>query len=606
MRDKLPKGYKEYADRLLDKKTIVAMTTRMAQEDPDGYVEILQGLNDVGQGVVSMYGRDAALSYADMKISGETKALNKQLKAVVAHILDDDKLTPAQKESKIIDLGYKYSGKVQDVVFGENEKRGTSLASQILSGSRGNKTQLMQLQFGNMGMKDALNRDIPYIMADPYITGASPTAYWVSASSGRKGFYDTQAATGQAGYLGKQMTSTTHRTVIEKDDCGTTDTGVPFEATSSKNIGSVLLRPFHSHPAGAVVTDEMTAEAQDGEMMVLRSPLTCQCRDGVCAKCSGISEKGTFPGIGEYVSLNAARAYAEVVTQGGLGQKHIGGVGGKRIVDPEGPDQPTGFRNMERMFVAQKNFPGGAVLAPIDGIVSGIKKAPQGGSYISIGDQQIYAPEARTVSIKPGAKVYAGDLLTNGVPNPQEVTEYKGVGTGRMYFTTKLNDIMNSQGWGVDRRNAEALARSLLNKVRITSPDGYRSYMPGELVDYSVIAADYEPRENSKKETVDKALNKYLETPVLNYTIGTKITPEVAAALKKYDFKDVVVSDTEPPFAAKFLRPMEVTQYDAEWMPRLSGERLKSGLFEAARKGVTDAYDSSSYVDKIVIAPFKP
>ena len=66
----------------------------------------------------------------------------------------------------------------------------------------------------------------------------------------------------------------------------------------------------------------------------------------------------------------------------------------------------------------------------------------------------------------------------------------------------------------------------------------------------------------------------YLEKPVLFYSIGTRITPEVAKNLKKYDFNEVTVSTKEPPFKPRFLRPAVVMQYDQNWMPRLAGERL--------------------------------
>ena len=964
--------------------------TEVAADDPDAYVDILQNLNNFAQSVVSTYGRDAALSYGDVKLSKPIQQYNAQLRMLVDRILDDDTLTEEQQEEKIKALGYKYSQKVQEVVFGDNDKRHTALASQINSGSRGSKTQLMQLQFGNMMMKDALNRDIPYLMLDPYISGTSPMGYWVSASSGRKGFYDTQAATGQAGYLGKQVTAATHGTVIETNDCGTTDTGVPFKANSDKNIGAVLLRPFHNHPAGSIVTAKMVAEADDDEEMILRSPTTCKCKYGVCAKCNGLGENGKFPEIGEYVPLNAARSFVEVITQQGIkclhpktpvrmadwsikaledievgdmvmgadtngemrparvvntfnhglmpmyvttyrhgfktkrraslvstlnhkallltiksnckdeannnvprilpvgikarncsafpaqapytysgeyvrealflglmtgdgcytkgvlfrphfscadpslitdtetymrslglrfvfhkgsqcyyrvassepevnikgkqtgkgwarkylekydmlgsyayekefpkgyehwdtesisefisgliitdgclfihpqtgkpmfnygstslklclqlremlykhfgvlptritknvsgttrkkplyqvfytktsevlkiyrnvklygvkeprrqqhieilercladarqpekqvsfkrmaqkycgdfealdievdneshlfvlanglivsNSKHAGGVGGRKVVDPEGEDQPTGFRNLERLFMAPKNFPGGAVLAPADGIVSKVQKAPQGGTYITVGSNTLYCIPERTIKVKPGDKVYAGDVLTNGVPNPLEVMDLKGLGSGRRYFMTKLNDILKEQGWATDRRNVEAFTRSMISKVRITDPDGYKQYLPGEIADYNEIMADYQPREGSVTTTADKAINKYLEKPALFYSIGTRVTPEVAADLKKYKFENVTVNDKEPPFKAQFLRPAVVLQNDKNWLPRLAGERLQAGLFDAAQKGITDSYDSTSYVDKIVAKPFQP
>lgn len=606
IRAKLPEKFKGYADQTLDKKALTALMTEIAKDDPEGYIDVLQDLNNIGQEVVSTYGRDTSLSYADLKVDNEIKSLNKMLRKAIKGILNDDSLTSEQKEEKIKSLGYRYTQKVQDAVFQDQDRRGTSLASQINSGSRGNKAQLMQLQFGNMLMKDALNRDIPYLMLDPFVHGASPMSYWVSASSGRKGFYDVQAATGQAGYLGKQVTAATHRTIIEKEDCGTTDTGVPFPADSSKNVGAVLLRPFHKYPAGTVVTEKMVAEADPDEEMILRSPTTCKCKEGICAKCNGLGENGKFPAIGEYVPLNAARSFVEPVTQGGISSKHGAGLGGKKYVDPDGPDQPHGFRSLERLFMAPKNFPGGAVLAPQDGIVSNVQKAAQGGHYITVGNKTLYCSPDRTITVKPGDKVSAGDVLTNGVPNPAEVMDLKGLGEGRRYFTNKLNEILKSQGWATDRRNLEAFTRSMISKVKITDPDGYKAYLPGDIVDYNELVADYEPREGSVTVDADKALNKYLEKPALYFSVGTRVTPAVVQQLKKYKFDTVTVSDKEPPFKAQFLRPAVVLQNDRNWLPRLAGERLQPALFDAAQKGITDEYDSSSYVDKIVAAPFKP
>ena len=75
--------------------------------------------------------------------------------------------------------------------------------------------------------------------------------------------------------------------------------------------------------------------------------------------------------------------------------------------------------------------------------------------------------------------------------------------------------------------------------------------------------------------------------------------------LDKYGFDKVTVNDTPPPFESKFLRPAAALQNDRNWLPRMMGERLRDSLFDAARKGITDSYDSPSYVDKIVASPFR-
>jgi len=759
VRSKLPDKYKHYADRPLDKDAIVKLTTELANDDPDAYIDILQDLNDIAEDVVSYYGNEAALAYTDLILSDDIREMNNKLRKQQDAILDDQRLTNSQKEQKLIELGNRNTNLVQAAVYDSNNKRNTALAHQINSGSRGNKSQLQQLQFGNMMMVDALNRQMPYIMMDPYSGGVTPMAAWVSASSGRKGNVDVQFATGKSGYLSKQLGATTHDNIISEEDCGTTNTGVPYSADSVQNVGAVLLLPWKKYPAGTIVTDEMVSEAEPDDVMVLRSPTTCKSRHGVCAMCNGLGENGLFPSVGDYVALNAAKALSEPLTQAGLGcitydtlvrmgdwsikragdivvgdmvmgcdiegnaspakvthvfdngiqsvyrtilkadsgaevyidttashrmlghptvtagggaypfamavmsvggyvlgtdqlcsdspgikhklqrtgmahigdlpvmdievdnedhlylfangaishnSKHTGGVGGGKHEDPEGPDQPEGLEAVSQFLNAPSTFKGGAVLSEIDGTVGSVRPATQGGSFISVGDRTMYAPPARTVIVKPGDKVEAGDRLTNGVPNPMEVVQYKGLGRGRTYFVDQLGKILDAARAGTNRRNLEALSRSMLDKVTITDYDGYGDYLPGDTANYSAVVADWKPRETAYEATASKATGKYLESPILDYTVGTKITPSMAKRLDKYGMGNILVNDTPPPFEAKFVRPFETMRSSPNWLPRLGGERLRDVLFTSAQQGITDEYDAPSYINKIVTNPTNP
>ena len=107
IRAKLPDKFKGYADQTLDKKTLTARMTEIAKDDPEGYIDVLQDLNNIGQEVVSTYGRDTSLSYADLKVDNEIKSLNKMLRKAIKGILNDDSLTSEQKEEKVKSLGYR-------------------------------------------------------------------------------------------------------------------------------------------------------------------------------------------------------------------------------------------------------------------------------------------------------------------------------------------------------------------------------------------------------------------------------------------------------------------------------------------------------------------
>ena len=606
VRGVLPQKYKNYADGELNKGTIQKLTTAMAKQDPDAYINILQDLNKIGQRVVSVYGKDTTITLDDLDTGAQVRNASNKLKQLISNVVNSDDLTQQQKQQKIIDLGYKYTEKLRQVAVDDAQKRKTGIANQIKSGSRGNAVQLMQLVIGDMMMKDAANRDIPYLAMASYADGDSPMSYWASAMSGRKSTYDVQAATGKVGYLGKQATNITHNTPIAVYDCGTKNTGVPVKAQSTDNVGALLLRPWHNHPAGAVVTQKMVAQAGPDDQMVIRSPITCKAHNGVCALCSGIQQNGKLPVIGSYVAMNAAKTFIQPLTQSGISSKHGSGIGGKKVEDPDGDDQPTGFQSIQRMLLAPKVFPGGAVLAPADGRVSDIRQAPQGGWFVTVNQNTTYVPIARKITVKPGDVVQAGDTLTNGVPNPMQIVKYKGIGQGRRYFTRKLNQLLPKAGAGTLRRNLQQFSRAMINKVKITNDQGYGGYYPGDIVDYDDIAQKWTPRDDSKQLPVDKAANTYLQQPTLYYSIGTRITPNVIKNLKKYDIKTVTTNQNPPPFEPQFVRSKQVLSNDKHWLPRLAGERLTDSLFDAAQRGITDQYGSSSFVDKIIVDPYKP
>lgn len=602
----LPAKYKSFADEPLTADRQKKLFTALAKEDPDAYIDILQNMNAIGERVVSTYGKDTTITLDDLDAGAQVKNVRAKLNEIIRATINRKDLTPQQKQQKIIQLGYKYTAKMKDLGLQDANKRRTGLANQIASGSRGNPVQLMQLITGDMMMKDAMNRDIPFLATMPYVEGDSPLAYWASAMSGRKSTYDVQAATGRVGYLSKQATNTTHSTPISMQDCGTVDTGVPVKANDSQNIGSVLLYPWKGHKAGSVVDEQMLSEADDQDQFIIRSPVTCKAHNGVCARCAGIQENGKFPAIGSYVALNSVKSFIEPLTQSGISSKHSSGMGGVRHEDVEGSDQPTGFDSVQRMLLAPKVFPGGAVLATTDGRVTQIRKAPQGGNYITVGTSTVYSPVARTVKVKVGDVVEAGDMLTNGVPNPMQIVKYKGIGEGRHYFTKKLSEILPKTGAGTLRRNLEEFSRAMINKVRITDPDGFGGYYPGDLVDYDDILDKWVPRDDSKETSLKDSIGKYLQKPVLYYSIGTRITPSVAKKLQKYGTTSIVTNPQPPPFEPQFVSSKQFVMQDKNWLPRLSGERLKDTLFDAARKGITDRYDSPSFVDKIIVEPYNP
>ena len=81
------------------------------------------------------------------------------------------------------------------------------------------------------------------------------------------------------------------------------------------------------------------------------------------------------------------------------------------------------------------------------------------------------------------------------------------------------------------------------------------------------------------------SIGKYLEQPVLHYTIGTRITPSVINTMKKFKVANVMVNDTEPDVTPFMERIEDSNAEKKDWMARLGTTYLKSRLQEDVARG---------------------
>ena len=273
--------------------------------------------------------------------------------------------------------------------------------------------------------------------------------------------------------------------------------------------------------------------------------------------------------------------------------KHSGGV-----VGADSAKGISGFKHLNQLIQVPKHFPQGAAHSTVDGRVDRIQEAPQGGTYIFIDGHRHYVPQqqGQTVGlkVKVGDEVEAGDVLSEGIPNPALVVKYKGIGEGRRAFVQQFQQALKDAGINTHRRNVEALSRGLINYVRLT--DEYGDYATDDIIPYTMIASSYKPRLGCVEDTPENCKNFYLEKPVLHYTIGTRITPSVIKTLKDYGVKNVLAHHDAPPFEPEMVRGMAHVSKDPDWGTRLLGGYNKDSLLEAARRGDVSYTKGTSYV----------
>ncbi|WP_108722506.1 DNA-directed RNA polymerase subunit beta', partial [Thauera phenolivorans] len=212
------------------------------------------------------------------------------------------------------------------------------------SGARGSAAQIRQLA----GMRGLMAKPDGSIIETPITTnfreGLNVLQYFISTHGARKGLADTALKTANSGYLTRRLVDVTQDLVVIEDDCGTRDGfsmkaliegGEVIEPLRDRILGRVcaddVVNPETQETAieAGTLLDEDTVELIESlgvDEVKVRTPLTCETRYGLCAKCYGRDlGRGSMVNVGEAVGVIAAQSIGEPGTQLTMRTFHVGG-----------------------------------------------------------------------------------------------------------------------------------------------------------------------------------------------------------------------------------------------------------------------------------------
>lgn len=592
----LPADLRNY-DRVLDKKSMAKLGDELAHKYPDKYREIMKRLFDVGKDA-SYTTNGLSFGLDNFKTPVSAQDIQFRLKQRLRGIMADRGLSDEQRNLRILKLNQEMQDSIVERVFKDAEAQDNPLYRQVVGTGKGNKYALNSLIGADIQYVDHRDDPIPIPVSRSYSQGLSPVEYFAGAFGARKGIMDTKGAVQDAGFFGKQLAQVSHRLLVtgdDEDDPAHADTnferGLPSDVDDPDNEGALLARPVGPYKRNTVLTPKILKDlkASGVKDILVRSPLVGGPADGgVYSKDVGYREKGQLAPIGDYVGLAAAQALTEPVTQAQLSSKHSGGVASGTA------KSVSGFKAINALLQVPKKFPNGAAHAQIDGVVTNIRQAPQGGHYVQIGTQEHYVPVDSALTVKKGDTVEAGDVLSDGIPNPAEIVKHKGIGEGRRYFVSALKDVYKNSGITAHRRNVELFARGLINHVRLN--DEYGDFVPDDVVPYSMLERNWQPRPGAVMLAPKAAAGHYLEKPVLHYSIGTKIGKKVIADMDRYGIKNIQAHKEPPPFQPEMIRGMANVGEDPDWLTKMLGSYQKTNLLDATHRGATSDTNSSSFV----------
>lgn len=591
----LPEDLRDY-NRVLDKKGMGALLQQVARQYPEKYREVSFQLSQVGQRSAQDQG-GMSFGMRHLKRSKIANETRKRIQGHLDNILSDDSLTDQQRNDLIVKTVGRESEPQQKAVLEEAIQAKNPLAMQVLSGSRGKPMNLASLLAADMLYSDHRDEVIPIPVLRSYSEGLSPEEYWAGTYGARRGIIATKFATQEAGFLSKQLNQAGHRLVVmgeEGDEDPEAPTrGLVVDTDDMDNEGSLLARDVGPYKRNTPLTPKILKQLQrlGKNRILVRSPMVGGSPEGgVYARDVGIREHGTLAGLGEQVGLQAAQALSEPISQGQLSAKHSGGVAGQEKA-------VGGFQYINQLIQTPKKMQGGAAHSTMDGTVQRVEPAAAGGFNVTIDGKPHYVGEGFGVKVKKGDTVEAGDVLSDGIPNPAVITQYKGVGEGRRYFVNEFRKAMTASGMQGHRRNIELLARGLINHVKLTEETD--DHAPDDIVPYSTLEHTYKPREGHERLTPKKALGQYLERPVLHYTIGTKIRPSMLRDFDDFGVQAIPVHKNPPPFEPHMVRGMYQMQHDPDWMTQMYGSGLKKSLLESTARGATSEERGTSFIPSL-------
>ncbi|MDQ1444622.1 MAG: DNA-directed polymerase subunit beta, partial [Acidimicrobiaceae bacterium] len=489
-----------FVNELVSKKarSIASIVEEIADDYPKAAVaESLDKIKDLGFRYATQSG--LTISIDDVRTPPEKKAIldkyEKEAEKAEAQfkrgiITDDER---RQKEIEIWTSANSEVGRAMDAALGKITFN--PLDMMVGSGARGNSQQVRQIA----GMKGLVSNPrgemIPRPIKSSFREGLSVLEYFISTHGARKGLADTALRTADSGYLTRRLVDVAQELIVRQDDCGTTrgiwlEDIVPDQPNKrsyleTRLFGRVLAEAAGGFPAGTDIGDtEMAALREDASVTRarVRTVLTCEAEQGICAACYGRS-LATLKGIelGEAVGVIAAQSIGEPGTQLTMRTFHTGGIAGEDITH--------GLPRVVELFEA-RTPKGAAVLARTSGVVRITEE--ENGRRITVvsddGTEDSYSVSARAhLEVKEGQEVGAGDSLVEGPKDPKELLEIKGIRETQQYLVEEVQKVYRDQGVSIHDKHIELIVRQMLRRVSVAEP-GESTFLPGERVDSRVYA----------------------------------------------------------------------------------------------------------------------
>ncbi|MEO8402537.1 MAG: DNA-directed RNA polymerase subunit beta', partial [Gammaproteobacteria bacterium] len=269
--------------------------------------------------------------------------------------------------------------------------------------------------------------------------GLNVLQYFISTHGARKGLADTALKTANSGYLTRRLVDVAQDLVITELDCGTAQgvTMIPLieggdvvEPLHERVLGRVVALDIYDPttnqiliPAGTLLDERLVARLEELsiDQVLVRSPISCESRYGICAACYGRDlARGHRVNIGEAVGVIAAQSIGEPGTQLTMRTFHIGGAASRATAANNVQIKLTGKVKLHNIKIIQHHS-GKFIAVSRSGELAVVDEHGRERERYKI-------PYGAELSVPDGSKVDSGQIVANWDPHSHPViTEVGGV-----------------------------------------------------------------------------------------------------------------------------------------------------------------------------------
>jgi len=486
--------------------------------------KMLDRLKDLGFKYSTISG--ITVSFADIDVYSKKEDIIVEANESIDKILDwyhDGLVTNEERRKLIIKIWEDARQSIEKNVMKEFDQD-NNLFMMSDSGARGNVNNFVQL----VGMRGLMNNPkgdtIEVPVKASFREGLTVSEFFISTHGARKGSTDTALKTAESGYLTRRLVDVSQDVIVVDEDCGA-ERGIVMQAIVNEKTNKDIV-PLYDRIVGRyamqdvlkpgtttafvkkneLISDEIAADivAAGVKDVEIRSNLTCNSENGVCAKCYGRNLASNMPvEVGEAVGVVAAQSIGEPGTQLTMRTFHTGGVA-------SASDITQGLPRIQELFEA-RNPKGKGIISEVDGKVTSVERQRNGFTIVTIVDKKDkeyrYNVDPNIdVLVRKNMTVKSGQRLTMGSLHPKELLRAVSTETAALYILEEVQKVYRAQNVEISDKHIELIVRQMLRRIYVVT-EGETDLLPGTEVSVTQFKhANFEMIKQGKQLAVGRPI----------------------------------------------------------------------------------------------------